>query len=132
MRTIDADEFKHTISSGMCTDSITFSILLEVVKGNMSFNEATDKIICAHINEVNRLIDDAPTIEKSQEEWTPVTEGLPKRANESYLVTVDYGELGLCVGHRFYLGKGKWNDPCVIAWQPLPEPYKKGEENGKL
>ena len=125
MRQIDADGLKQAIASCMCTDSITFSILLEVVKGNMSFNEATDKIINVHINEVNKLIDEAPTIEG---EWTPVTEGLPK-PYESCLVTIDYDELGLSVGHRFYLGNGKWNDPCVIAWQPLPEPYKKEVEN---
>jgi len=66
MRTIDADEFKHTISSGMCTDSITFSILLGMMNGNTNLDETTNKIVREHIKEVNRLIDNAPTVESKR------------------------------------------------------------------
>ncbi len=57
--------------------------------------------------------------------WIPVTERLPE--DGTYLCTLD-GELigeegsftGMC---GFY--NGKWDEEgCVIAWMPLPEPYK--------
>lgn len=57
--------------------------------------------------------------------WIPVSERLPK--DGIYITTLD-GELvgqeepftGMCG-----IENGKWNDEdCVIAWKPLPEPYK--------
>ena len=57
--------------------------------------------------------------------WIPVSERLPK--DGTYITTLD-GELvgqeepftGMCG-----IEKGKWDDEdCVIAWMPLPEPYK--------
>lgn len=56
--------------------------------------------------------------------WIPVSERLPKEMG-TYMTTIDYGEHGLVTGQRYYYGRGlKWNDECVIAWTPLPEPYK--------
>jgi hypothetical protein len=55
---------------------------------------------------------------------------LPELANQAYLVTVDYGDDAICSCQRFFFGEGiGWNDDCVIAWQPLPEPYMKGGAN---
>ena len=57
--------------------------------------------------------------------WIPVSERLPE--DGTYITTLD-GELvgqeepftGMCG-----IEKGKWDDEdCVIAWMPLPEPYK--------
>jgi hypothetical protein len=57
--------------------------------------------------------------------WIPVEERLPE--NGTYLCTLD-GELcgidepftGMCG-----IENGKWDEEgCVIAWQPLPKPYK--------
>ncbi len=57
--------------------------------------------------------------------WIPVTDGLPKKCNTTYLATVDYGEHGMAVGQRFFFGDNiGWNDKSVVAWMPLPEPYK--------
>lgn len=59
--------------------------------------------------------------------WIPVSERLPE--DGTYITTLD-GELvgqkepftGMC-----YIEKGKWDEEgCVIAWIPLPEPYKEG------
>lgn len=61
----------------------------------------------------------------SEPHWIPVTEGLPKKCNTTYLATVDYGEHGMAVGQRFFFGDNiGWNDKSVVAWMPLPEPYK--------
>lgn len=57
--------------------------------------------------------------------WIPVSERLPE--DGTYITTLD-GELvgqeepftGMCG-----IENGKWDDEdCVIAWMPLPEPYK--------
>ena len=57
--------------------------------------------------------------------WIPVSERLPE--DGTYITTLD-GELvgqeepftGMCG-----IENGKWDeDDCVIAWMPLPEPYK--------
>lgn len=103
------------------------------------------------------LIDNAPTVnttfrevvayecgQKSVEErpkgkWIPVTERLPEEDGQ-YLITVKYKH----VDDRYediYAEHGEWSDGrwdmfcfghCgeveeIIAWMPLPEPYKRGE-----
>ena len=63
-----------------------------------------------------------------QTRWIPVSERLPKEMG-TYMTTIDYGEHGLVTGQRYYHGEGlRWNDECVIAWMPLPTPYKAESE----
>lgn len=63
-----------------------------------------------------------------EQRWIPVAERLPE--DGTYLTTLD-GELvgqeepftGMCG-----IENGKWDeDGCVIAWMPLPEPYRESE-----
>ena len=72
--------------------------------------------------EANGLLDHMHYV--NDHKWIPVTERLPK-SNQIVLVTED-GEVKLCTyelwygyGYGFYGSRGK-----VIAWMPLPEPYK--------
>lgn len=59
-----------------------------------------------------------------RQRWIPVSERLPEEMG-TYMTTVDYGKHGLATGQRYYHGQGLgWEDDCVIAWMPLPEPYK--------
>lgn len=62
---------------------------------------------------------------RQQNRWIPVSEGLPE--DGTYICTFD-GELygidepftGMCG-----IENGVWDESdCVIAWRPLPEPYK--------
>lgn len=64
-------------------------------------------------------------VEQTNAGWIPVEERLPE--DGTYLCTLD-GELcgieepftGMCG-----IENGIWDEPdCVIAWRPLPEPYK--------
>lgn len=74
-------------------------------------------------------------------DWIPVSERLPEERQDRYypisLVTLDNGDV--CLGVYRYDDKEWWTrmsegetvyttDHKVIAWQPLPEPYKESEE----
>ena len=65
----------------------------------------------------------------SEPHWISCNERLPEKPNKTYLVTLDYGEQGRAIGQVFYhfepIG---WADSAVIAWMPLPEPFK-GNDN---
>lgn len=76
---------------------------------------------------VNTLLNDFEQDEK-ENGWIPVSERLPE--DGTYITTLD-GELvgqeepftGMCG-----IENGKRDDEdCVIAWMPLPEPYKEDE-----
>lgn len=78
---------------------------------------------------IEQLQEDLEQDEK-ENGWIPVSVKLPE--DGTYITTLD-GELvgqkepftGMCG-----IEKGKWDDEdCVIAWMPLPEPYKEGEEH---
>ena len=63
-----------------------------------------------------------------EQRWIPVSERLPEEIG-TYMTTVDYGKYGLATGQRYYHGKELgWEDDCVTAWMPLPEPYKAESE----
>ena len=77
-----------------------------------TFEEAFQKTVCEQ-----RLYCPA----KPQGEWIPVDERLPE-ALQSVLVTSTSGRV-----YTSYIVHGEWEyGGNVIAWQPLPEPYKKG------
>ena len=70
------------------------------------------------------------------ERWIPVTDGLPEEEGQ-YLVSCD-SDFAIEVA-RFYIDDEDdeedrwfgcdWNDPeDIVAWMPLPSPYKSGEE----
>ena len=92
-------------------------------------------------NEIWKVIDEQPTVE-AEPRWIPCSERLPESDNE-VLITVwdaedDYVEVykGFYQGHEWWTqwchGCSKIKDePCgeniVIAWMPLPEPYRGGD-----
>ena len=95
-------------------------------------------IICSHMSEIKDCNncsrrkwyqkgyeDGKDTNVSVNDGWIPVSERLPE--DGTYLCTLD-GELcgidepftGMCG-----IENGKWDEEgCVIAWQPLPAPYK--------
>ena len=90
-----------------------------------SFTEQGEMLTARSVlNMIEQLQDDLEQDEK-ETGWIPVSERLPEKG--TYIVTFD-GELigqkepftGMCG-----IENGKWDEEdCVIAWMPLPEPYK--------
>lgn len=86
--------------------------------------ERAMEIIRSHMDEAK------DTNALSNASWIPVEERLPE-SDGFYLATLD-GEI--CGQKEAFAGlaefeHGKWIDneegyKCVLAWQPLPEPYK--------
>lgn len=102
-----------------------------------------DKEICQYVKAMHAGIDMFDTLLRkvqllsfkvhecreiaAKSQWIPVSERLPE--DGTYIATLD-GKLvgqekpftGMCG-----IENGKWDDEdCVIAWMPLPEPYKEG------
>ena len=74
--------------------------------------------------EVNKAIcNNLKTLEQWQR-WIPVSERLPEK-NGEYLIT---GRQGAVNKRRYHDGHwyGNWS---VLAWMPLPEPYKAESED---
>lgn len=72
------------------------------------------------------------------DKWIPCSERLPEintwvmcfTINETYV----FGEYGGCDSHYlsnkdvWFTDKGWFKKDCIIAWQPLPEPFKGEQE----
>ena len=77
-------------------------------------------------------------------QWIPCSERLPEKKEEHYWVCLDSGGQCQCrwTNDRFGLGANEWNEwgwsimdkpmyTKIVAWMPLPEPYRKdGEADG--
>ena len=90
------------------------------------WDEYTDEYELGQRNQYDSdkaAIETVPSAQPEQR-WTPVSEKPPEETG-TYITTIDYGEYGLVTGQRYYHGGVRgWNDECVIAWMPLPKPWK--------
>ena len=128
MRLIDADALinliKNSCSMGGYMGKVVEAIYEYFIKVVESMPTAVD------LPELKEAYQDGykdGQNDRPQGEWIPVSERLPEQGNQSYLVTVDYGDGVVCSCQRFFFSENiGWNDDCVVAWQPLPEPYEKG------
>ena len=113
-------------------DLISRQAVKDIILGGVSTDTDADKeYVCG-------LIDNLPSVE-NKGEWIPVTERLPEDSEWQLVSVMD------CEGFSFALPRiarietdGKWHYANayenqydyfykVVAWQPIPEPYRKGE-----
>lgn len=65
--------------------------------------------------------------------WTPITDELPEIGDKTLVTIPSIGETFVTIGT--YAGEYRWHISdygfCekIIAWMPLPHPYKVGEQN---
>lgn len=86
--------------------------------------------------ELKRAIESLPAIEINEDtdNWTPVSEGLPKK-NGNYIISLEDAVDTFAI---FFNGKWfmlpvdsiarQYGEYEVIAWRPFPKPYKKSED----
>lgn len=84
-----------------------------------------------HYNQIDDLLNNIKALEQEPKigQWIPVSERLPK-IEGCYLVTVKNEHERIYSKTAWYQGKNNWfARQDVIAWMPLPKPYKaKSEE----
>ena len=126
MRPIDADALEKTLRDWI-RDHWT-----EAFTGDDAASEFADMI------EHAETIDANPTVHAH---WIPCGERLPEEEEKSYWVCLDGGGQCQCrwTNNMYGLGANKWDKwgwhvmdkpqySRVIAWMPLPEPYKAESE----
>ena len=71
---------------------------------------------------------------EKRERWIPVTERLPDERGDIVVISTKGGKVreatyALCSDEQAFVTKDCWY--ChgeVVAWMPLPEPYKEGQD----
>lgn len=112
---------KNTEESEMTNDDAIVILTLVINLLQYEVNDNNNRIIEA----VNLAIDNLKTT-RPKGEWIPISERLPDRHYEVIVTDAETNETYVSQ----YLGNGYWE--CdngtfrnrIIAWQPLPEPYK--------
>lgn len=124
---------EQTIEVLRCNTNLGYGIVIE--------NESTQLIKEAIEMAIKAL--EQNTVPPTQS-WIPVSERLPTKeeyiANNGLFIVTDgnrtYAEYFDVYNSMRYFGEPTMNgfraDLCVLAWQPLPEPYEEkwGNENG--
>ena len=88
--------------------------------------------ITNYFSHITKMIDDAPTVKPEETQWIPVTERLPENDVDVIVTGVymghNYVEIASCSDGRWssYMDEYKVHPTLhkIIAWMPLPEPYK--------
>ena len=92
------------------------AILDRTVNRNSIWNKITD----SKGNNLEDILNSIPSVE-NKGEWIPVSERLPEKKVKDYLACCEDGYVATIM-----YDNGRWliNGNNVIAWMPLPEPYK--------
>lgn len=106
---------------------------LKIYAGNLE-NTLSDKHYVADMS-AKIMREAAETIEGMSLNWIPVEERLPEK-NGSYLIQVDSSDGSAMITFMMvdhFNEDGTWlhcdnKRRKVVAWMPLPEPYREGEE----
>lgn len=87
---------------------------------------------------IEREINSIPSADRPRGEWIPCSERLPDERQDVYVTVFwdDYGDTITAYGMRTQFGWSLWNTAeaelikgyTVIAWMPLPEPWKGADD----
>ena len=86
-------------------------------------------------NVIEREINAIPSADRPQWEWIPVSERLPEDTSKPVLISGNYKGLGVYAVDIARYNGGMWQydgftfpDCDILAWMPLPKPYREGGE----
>ena len=131
-----------TLEKELCEDAISKASVFEILGNSMSIpydfdRQLNEKDVSESMDEIKALPSVIPT--RKKEEWISCDEKLPKpneladNVRKYYLIQDEYGDM--CVAR--YTKKG-WHPieslfflDDVVAWIPLPEPYKAETERAE-
>ena len=82
-------------------------------------------------DDIVHAIKHLPSVQPERK-WIPCSERLPDMWDERYLVSLAWGGIGVMeyksTGFHNYGSFTPVPIKSIIAWMPLPEPYKEGED----
>lgn len=124
----------YTIDFDVLPEFCDMAISLSENKGELTY--CPPCIDCnKKMDEIRRTYDklkDLPSVE-NKGEWIPISERLPE-VSQNVLATTKWGEVTIAERLNFgpdcrFIHEGNTNAHTedIVAWQPLPEPYKGGE-----
>ncbi len=137
MRLIDADALMDDVMERYCKDCDKRKGI-KSGKWRIVYEIGDAPCRACSVDDMKDELENAPTVEPKTMQWIPCSERLPEDDGEMYLVT-DYCEQinrrRLHISYCYVNREGFWSDvPMgykVIAWMPLPEPYREdGEADG--
>ena len=119
------------------TDTISRQAAIDALHMHIMYRKGTD----SNKKRLDEWINNLPSVQP-ETHWIPCSERLPEHDNEVLLTVWDAEDDYVEVYKGFYQGHEWWtqwchgcskikDEPCgeniVIAWMPLPEPYRGGD-----
>ena len=86
-------------------------------------NDSREEVLLRRDRDIIRNL---PSVTSQEPSWIPVSERLPEEGGR-YLITYSSGYVAMAY---FYEVAKKWSSTAaerIVAWMPLPEPYKGGQ-----
>lgn len=126
-------ESEDAISRQIASDYVQ-SHIQELNTGYGDLNAHTNRILRMIVEYIEKMPSVTPT-----QNWIPVSERMPEKEYENYLVSTKEGDVdigtydrekgwSMCDANGFYFPQYKGIE--IVAWMPLPEHYKESEQHG--
>lgn len=108
---------------------------LDIIRFNPHWDELVNEEYWKELMEM------AITALQNQPVWIPVSERLPEESYGCFVTVMDYEPYSMqnyeniypkpvgCVGESWYDSDGQMIPLEVLAWMPMPEPYRESEES---
>ncbi len=99
--------------------------LIDELNAWSNLDKEMNELVLLGIDTFKRMIDKQPKVG----EWIPVEERLPEKSLNSVIDWDTYRER--CVFVQYYMNEwilGSHESVNIVAWRPVPEPYK--DQNG--
>lgn len=123
------NQYKPTAKNDLGVDCISRQAVIDLLFNSYikteltSIGDASKEYAELCVDELKEL----PSVNSQESSWIPVTERLPKD-KQRVLVTRKSGTIGYITWNTWWHEQMNYPTDKVIAWMPLPEPYKENKE----